>query len=124
MLAMRNSKLVWHYAAVSRRSSNGNRATVAEISMRHVALLAAIGTMIGTQALPLGPAAALPAIPLGPAASEALSPPVEHIACHRRGWHGWGWYPCQRAYAPVYGRHIYPGKSSRFSYRGSHRYWR
>ena len=22
--------------------------------------------------------------------------PIEQAGCYRRGWHGWGWYPCKQ----------------------------
>lgn len=29
-------------------------------------------------------------------AADSITP-LEQTACWRRGWHGWGWYPCEAA---------------------------
>jgi len=49
--------------------------------------------------------------------------PFGHVACRRRSWHGWGWYPCRTYYAPRYGAYGSFRRPYRYGYRGWHRHW-
>jgi hypothetical protein len=59
--------------------------------MRCWFLAAAAATLLTAAMSPAG------ALPLDPGAvrfaAEAVNP-IENTACWRRGWNGWGWYPC------------------------------
>jgi hypothetical protein len=90
--------------------------------MRQVIRLAAAVGLLLAVALLSGPSQAMPlnAQPSVRGAAETINP-IDHVACWRYGWHGWGWYPC--AYYRPYGYYGYgyPGYYGYYGYRRP--YW-
>jgi len=78
--------------------------------MRKLTMLATAGALLAAAALTTGPTQAMTlGAPAAVNGAAATLDPVDHVACWRRGWRGWGWYPC----GPRWG----------YGWGGPRRYW-
>lgn len=93
--------------------------------MRRLTMLAAAAALFSAAALTSAPSQAMPVGTGVQGAAETINP-VDKAACWRRGWRGWGWYPC--FYGPrIYGPRVYGWYGHRWGWGhrpwGWHRHW-
>ena len=96
--------------------------------MRKLVLVVAM-LLLAAMVVPLPNARAMTAHSAGLKAAADTHDAVEQVArCRRRGWHGWGWYPCRRYVGPSYRAHRayswHRPYRYRYSYGWRHHQWR